>query len=151
MTDEHGPHDALLATVEAFTALADGRRQLLTALASIEVDTEDLAETLGIVAAHDHALRAVALAYADGTRDFASFATPAMLVADDEGTHTVDTIDAARASFFDAIAAVADAHAEWLDDVIETPWGGRETWRMHLVALAMHDGAQAHAINEGDV
>ncbi|MCK9486248.1 MAG: hypothetical protein M0R73_06015 [Dehalococcoidia bacterium] len=149
MTANHDRQDTALASLDAFAALADGRQQLLAAVAASEARGAGTpAETLKIVAAHDHALRLVALAYAQGARDFSACATPATLAAQDDGPCTLETVEAARASFFEAVAAVMEAHAEWLDDVIETPWEGRATWRMHLLALAMHDGAQAYALTE---
>lgn len=141
-------HDALLASIDPFVAMMDGRRQLLEAIESHRDTTPDLAETLGIVAAHDHALREVMLAFADGVRDFTSITPPraraleggpdAALDAD------LDAMVAARAALFEAVDAIAHA----LDEVVETPWGGRDSWRMHLLGIAMHDGAQAHAIIE---
>lgn len=141
-------HDALLASIDPFVAMMDGRRQLLEAIEGHRDSTENLAEILGIVAAHDQALRDVMLAFADGTRDFGAIASPhARATASDLDADldaARDAIDAARAALFECIDLIAHA----LDEVIETPWGGRDSWRMHLLALAMHDGAQAHAIVE---
>lgn len=151
MPDSHTDPDSLLASIDPFAALADGRRQLLAAIEEIEGDLQELAETLGIVAAHDLALRDVALAFAAGARDFSDIVPPGGRPMPSQTAATVETIEASRAAVFEAIASVAEAHDAWLDEVIETPWGGRESWRMHLVALAMHDGARAHAISNRDV
>lgn len=142
MTEDRA--SALLAMIDPFVALADGRRQLLDAVERAG-NVHDLAEILGIVAAHDQALADVALAFASGARDFSSIAGPGSR---DAGPGDIATIEATRASLFDAVDAVASAVEDWLDEVIETPWGGSDTWRMHLVSLAMHDGARAFEIAE---
>lgn len=140
MTDTTDAH-ALLAQIDPFVALGDGRRQLIEAMRASAADTQDLAEILGIVAAHDDALRDVAIAYAAGARDFSTVATPASRVAD---AVTIDVATDARVALFDAIVAISDA----LDEEVTLPWHGTDTWRMHLIAIAMRDGAHAHAILE---
>lgn len=146
MTADHERTEALLAMIDPFVALADGRHQLLAAIEGARLDGQDLAEILGIVAAHDDALREGALAFEQGARDFSHVDAPSVRAPRNVDARTLDDIDAVRASLVDAIAELADAHADFLDEVIETTWGGSDTWRMHLVALAMHDGAQAHAL-----
>jgi len=144
-SDETAPLPDPLLRLDPFVALADGRQQLAAAVAAALaqelVDTTRVTKALAMVAAHDAALTEVALAWAEGHRDFT------MIVAPDARALTVSDIEQAmdfRMALFEAFDAIGDA----LDDLLTTPWGGEDTWRMHLVALAMHDGAQAHAIIE---
>ena len=144
-SDETAPLPDPLLRLDPFVALADGRQQLAVAVAGALarelVDTTRLTEALATVAAHDAALTEVALAWADGQRDFTRIVAPnarALAVTDIE--QAMDF----RMALFEAFGAISDV----LDEMLTTPWGGEETWRMHLVALAMHDGAQAHTINE---
>ncbi len=146
---EDGREQRLLAMIDPFVALADGRRQLLEAIQRARPADADLAEILGIVTSHDRAMREIALAFADGTRDFATVAAPNAHL---HGTRSIEALEDAmhdsRAALFEAIAAMASSMDAWMDEVIETPWAGRDTWRMHLVSLAMHEGAHAFAIVE---
>jgi hypothetical protein len=155
MTDpqhtERDEHEDPFARIDPFVALMDGRRQLAEAIASHPTDNtapgtsiaQQVAETLAIVAAHDEALTEVARAFAQGERNFEGVTTPR------DRTLVVSDMDAAmliRTALFEAVAAIADA----LDETVSTPWGGSDTWRMHLVALAMRDGAHAHALITGE-
>lgn len=137
-------HDDPFARIDPFVAMIDGRRQLAEAIAA-QVDdvatiSQQVAEILAIVAAHDEALMEVARAYAQGERNFEGVIVPAdraLVVAD------MDAAMVVRAELFQAVAAIAEA----LDEIVSTPWGGSDTWRMHLVALAMNDGAHAYALS----
>lgn len=146
MTDAPSPNTLdtdPLTRIDPFVAMMDGRRQLAEAIAARTRDAANLAETLAIVAAHDQALTEVALAYVRGERDFDDVVAPSDRVL------AVDDFDAAmvfRNALFEALAELADA----LDDLVATPWSGIDTWRMHLVSLAMHDGAHAHALLTAD-
>ncbi|MEX1022671.1 MAG: hypothetical protein WD058_05945 [Dehalococcoidia bacterium] len=134
--------DDPFARIDPFVALADSRRQLVDAIREIEdgalrAQRPDLAETLGIVAAHDRALCDVALAYARGERDFDGVVAPRDRVTHDT---TMEVAIEVRVALFDALASIGDA----LDESLTTAWGGAGTWRMHIVEIAMHEGARAH-------
>lgn len=155
MADSHhtdrDDRDDPLARIDPFVALVDGRQQLAEAIAAHPVAgatgdsliAQEVAETLAIVAAHDEALTEVARAYAQGERNFEHVMRPVertLVIADMEAAMLI------RSALFEAVAAIADA----LDEFVSTPWGGRDTWRMHLVALAMRDGAYAYALAAGE-
>lgn len=141
--------DPMLA-VDPFAALVDGRRQLVEALRTLD-DLSRAAQTLASVIAHDEALREVATAYAAGERDFASIPSPVSRLAApaDPVEVMLERAIEVRASLLEAVFE-ATAPAEAMDAVFETGWGGEETWRMHLVVHAIHEGMHAHAIEAGD-
>lgn len=139
--------DDLFALIDPWAALLDGRVQLLSAIEVALIDGQELAEILGIAAARDRALHDVARAYAEGARDFAHVDAPAARVRSDAHDATIDAhavAEEARAELLDAIGALEN----FFDEVVETSWGGRDTWRMHLVTQAMHDAADAQSIRD---
>jgi hypothetical protein len=146
--DAHRPHvdesPDPLAQVDPFAALLDARQQLLAAIEEA-ADAVRVAAALAAVIAHDTALRDIALAYADGTRDFADAVTPTQHHARRAIEATLDEAMETRYALFEALGAVAHL----LDEVVTTPWGGRETLRMHLIVQAMHDGLHAEALVTG--
>ena len=138
--DAHGQD--LLLDVDPFSALLDGRRQLAEVLQS-GIDEARSRAALAAVIAHDEALREVATGYAAGVRDFASVPLPA--------TRNIEPCDpptaaASRHALIESLAGIADR----LDEIVTTPWGGDDTWRMHLITHAIHDGLHADALRRGE-
>lgn len=141
---QHSSADAdPLAQLDPFDFLMDAHVQLIRA---IEVralaEPERVAAALGIVVAHDHALAAIALAYTSGDRTFEAVAPPMSANA---------TLDDASRSRNELLAAVStSAAALAFEEELLLPWIGLDTWRGHLLGLAMLEGALAHALREGD-
>lgn len=139
MTTSTDPLDQL----NPFSLLMDARHQLFTIVQAIVADQPDrVATALGAVVAHDLALREIALAYADGERTFDGVTPP-----DARAIHaTFEDAQAARNALFEAFST---AGTDFATEVL-VPWAGTETWHIHLIGLAMFEGAQAHALREGD-
>lgn len=137
------PHADPLLSLDPFTLLADARRQLLEAVEALtDAHADRVAAALGTVVAHDLALAAIARAYAEGDREFEGVTPPAGLAL----LATVEDAHAARLALFESLSA-----SPIREDVeVAVPWAGIETWHVHLVGLAMHEGAQAHALRDGD-
>jgi hypothetical protein len=132
-----------LARVDPFAVLADARFQLLAAIETLDGgEPERVAAALGAVVAYDDALGAIARASASGDRTFEGVATPL----ERAGDATTDDARAARARLFESLGASGIQ----LDVEVLVPWAGTETWQLHLIGLAMHEGAQAQALRDGD-
>jgi len=134
--------DDILALIDPWTALADGRMQLLAAIDAASVHGPDLAETLGIAADRDRAMCNVMRAYIEGARDFSTIATTGHHVDAGDAADPIALAEDARRDLLEALAVLGTT----LDDVVEIPWNGRDSWRIHLVTLAMHDGADAQRL-----
>lgn len=129
--------------INPFTVLMDARLQLLAAIDALKgAESERVATALGSVVAHDHAIGEIARAWALGDRTFEGVPTPRARVA----SATVDEANEARAGLIEALS-VAEVSFEL---EVFFPWAGSETWQLHLIGLAMHEGACAHALREGD-
>lgn len=132
-----------LDQINPFTVLMDARLQLLAAIDGLKgAEAERVATALGSVVAHDHAIGEIARAWAAGDRTFEGVATPRERAA----SATVDEANAARAGLLEALS-IAEVSFEL---EVRFPWAGHETWQLHLIGLAMHEGACAHALREGD-
>ena len=129
--------------INPFTVLMDARLQLLAAIDALKgAEAERVATALGSVVAHDDAIGEVARAWATGDRTFEGVATPR----ERAGSATVEEANTARASLLEALS-IAEVSFEL---EVRFPWAGDETWQLHLIGLAMHEGACAHALREGD-
>lgn len=132
-----------LDRIDPVSVLIDARLQLLAAIDGLQgAEAERVATALGSVVAHDHAIGEVARAWASGDRTFEGVMTPR----ERAGSATVDEANAARGGLLEALG-VAEVAFE-LEVLV--PWAGNETWQLHLIGLAMHEGACAHALREGD-
>lgn len=132
-----------LDQINPFTVLMDARLQLLAAVDALKgAEPERVATALGSVVAHDDAIGEVARAWGTGDRTFEGIATPR----ERAGSATVDEANAARSGLLEALS-IAEVSFEL---EVAFPWSGVETWRLHLIGLAMHEGACAHALREGD-
>ncbi len=137
------PHLDPLAQLEPFDFLMDAHVQLVRAVeARAAAEPERVATALGIVVAHDRALRAIALAYVSGDRTFEAVTPP---VAADA---TLEDASQSRNELFESVGTSAGTLA--FEDELLLPWVGLDTWRGHLISLAMLEGALAHALREGE-
>ena len=132
-----------LAQLDPFDFLMDAHVQLIRAIEMrAPTEPERVAIALGLVVAHDRALAAIALAYTSGDRTFEAIAAPSATDA------TLDDASRSRNALFVAVSTSAAALA--LEEELLLPWVGLDTWRGHLIGLAMLEGALAHALREGD-
>lgn len=123
-----------LYALDPFALLLDARQQLLTIAEAIRAREPDrVAIALGAVVAQDDALRAIVNGEAG--------ADPG-----DAGDATIEEAYAARAALLEAMGAAGLS----LDAEVAVPWAGTDTWHVHIIGLAMFEGAQAHALREGD-
>ena len=133
----------LLAQIDPFAVLADARFQLLAAIEALgDAEPARVAAALGAVVAHDDALGALARASVAGDRTFEEIATPLERARD----ATTEDATAARARLFESLGVSGIQ----LDVEVLVPWAGTETWHLHLIGLAMHEGTQAQALRDGD-
>ena len=132
-----------LDQLNPFSLLMDARHQLIDAAqAAMSTAPHRAAIALGAVVAYDDALREIARAFADGARSFEGIATPA-----ERATGaTIDGVIEARNALFEVLSSTGVSFA----DEVDVPWAGVESWHIHLIGLAMFEGAQAHALREGD-
>jgi|GEM_PF-3229677 len=129
--------------INPFTVLMDARLQLLAAVDALKgAESERVAIALGSVVAHDHAIGEVARAWASGERTFEGVATPR----ERAGNATVEEANDARSGLIEALGTAGVS----FELEVLFPWAGSETWQLHLIGLAMHEGACAHALREGD-
>ena len=132
-----------LDQLNPFSLLMDARHQLIDAAqAAMSTAPDRAAIALGAVVAYDDALREIARAFADGARSFEGIATPAERATD----ATIDGVIEARNALFEVLSSTGVSFA----DEVDVPWAGVESWHIHLIGLAMFEGAQAHALREGD-
>ena len=132
-----------LDQLNPFSLLMDARHQLIDAAqAAMSTAPDRVAIALGAVVAYDDALREIARAFADGARSFEGIATPAERATD----ATIDGVIEARNALFEVLSSTGVSFA----DEVDVPWAGVESWHIHLIGLAMFEGAQAHALREGD-
>ena len=132
-----------LDQLNPFSLLMDARHQLIDAAqAAMSTAPDRAAIALGAVVAYDDALREIARAFADGARSFEGIATPA-----ERATGaTIDATIEARNALFEVLSSTGVSFT----DEVDVPWAGVESWHIHLIGLAMFEGAQAHALREGD-
>ncbi|MCB9483276.1 MAG: hypothetical protein H6675_04625 [Dehalococcoidia bacterium] len=132
-----------LDQLNPFSLLMDARHQLIDAAqAAMSTAPDRAAIALGAVVAYDDALREIARAFADGARSFEGIATPA-----ERATGaTIDGVIEARNALFEVLSSTGVSFT----DEVDVPWAGVESWHIHLIGLAMFEGAQAHALREGD-
>ncbi len=132
-----------LEQLNPFSLLMDARHQLMAAVqAAMTTTPERAAIALGAVVAHDDALREIVRAFDGGGRSFEGIAPPA----DRATSATIDQALDARDALFEALSSTGVS----LADEVFVPWVGAETWHVHLIGLAMFEGAQAHALREGE-
>ena len=132
-----------LDQLNPFSLLMDARHQLIDAAqAALAATPQRAAIALGAVVAYDDALREIARAFADGARSFGGITTPS-----ERATGaTIEDIIEARNALFEVLSSTGVSFA----DEVDVPWAGTESWHVHLIGLAMFEGAQAHALREGD-
>jgi len=134
-----------LAQLDPFAFLMDARVQFIAAVeARNGTEPERVAIAIGAVVANDHALREVVLAYASGDRLFQAVATPK----DRAQPAAIEDAYLARNELFESIASIGEQLAFGAE--LTLPWNGPDTWRGHLIGLAMYEGAYAHALREGE-
>jgi hypothetical protein len=138
-----------LPQIDPVALLMDARLQFFAAIEALGGREPDrVAAALAAVVAHDDALAAVALAWADGARTFEGIPTPVERVrtaaADASAAPTTDDANAARGRLFESLGAGVA-----LDVEVALPWVGTDSWQLHLIGLAMHEGSHAHALREG--
>lgn len=145
--EQHPPTNAdPLAQLDPFDFLMDAHVQLFRAIEGRSAaEPERVATALRLVVAHDRALAAIALAYTSGDRTFESVAPPDAAEATDS---TLEDASRSRNALFDAVNTSAAALA--FEEELLLPWVGLDTWRGHLIGLAMLEGALAHALREGE-
>ena len=142
---QHSSADAdPLAQLDPFDFLMDAHVQFIRAIEVRAIaEPERVAAALGLVVAHDRALAAIALAYTSGDRTFEAVAAPNATDA------TLEDASRSRNALFEAVSTSAAALA--FEEELLLPWVGLDTWRGHLIGLAMLEGALAHALREGDL
>jgi len=134
-----------LADLDPFAFLMDARMQFIAAVeARGSAEPERVAIAVGAVVAHDQALREVVLAYASGDRLFEAVTTPL----DRAQPGSIDDAYLARNELFESLASIGESLPFGAE--LALPWTGLDTWRGHLIDLAMHEGAHAHALREGE-
>jgi len=134
-----------LAHLDPFAFLMDARMQLIAAVeARGGAEPDRAAVAVGVVIAHDHALREVIRAYAAGDRLFEAIETPL----DRSQPGNIEDAYLARNALFESIATIGEQLTFEVE--LALPWVGLDTWRGHLISHAMHEGAQAHALREGE-
>ena len=134
-----------LAQLDPFAFLMDARVQLIAAVeARGGAEPDRVAIAIGAVIANDHALREVVLAYASGDRLFEAVATPE----ERARPATIEDAYLARNELFESIAGIGELFAFGAE--LTLPWSSLDTWRGHLISLAMYEGAYAHALREGE-
>jgi len=158
--------DDPLAGIDVWTALQDGRGQLLRAIDGLDDASavlavhEDgdwsIADLLTHVAAWDELCADFFARVAGGERSFETVAAP-----DDQwATWNATRIAEARSASLEARterlhqchdmlleAAVGIAESVF-DEYVEAPWGVEDSVRAHLLTRAMHDGEHAYTIRE---
>jgi hypothetical protein len=140
------PHADPLAQLDPFDFLMDAHVQLIRAIeVRAHAEPERVATALGLIVAHDRALAAIARAYTSGDRTFVTVAPPNGASATNS---TLEDASRSRNALFEAVSTSAAALA--LEEELLLPWIGLDTWRGHLIGLAMLEGALAHALREGD-
>ena len=136
-----------LDQLNPFSLLMDARHQLIDAAqAAMSTVPDRVAIALGAVVAYDDALREIARAFADGARSFEGIATPAERATGATIDATIDGVIEARNALFEVLSSTGVSFT----DEVDVPWAGVESWHIHLIGLAMFEGAQAHALREGD-
>ncbi|MDA1004580.1 MAG: DinB family protein [Chloroflexi bacterium] len=166
MTDrpDEGERDDPLLSVDPWTALQDGRAQLLRAIDALTAEAAvralanapgwSIADALTHLAAWDELTGRFLRALAAGARDLPVEAAPedewaawnaAQIAAarDAPLAARVERLHDARAELFAAAAAIDLA---LFDEPFATPWGTRDTVRAYLVGQAMHDGMHAESL-----
>ena len=141
--------DPLLA-IDPFILLMDARHQLFSAIDAVEGGPEGsteaglqrIAVALGVMVAHDRALTDVVHALSEGSPPLDEVAPP-------EARRAPATREDAQQSRSALLESLGNTRAS-LDTEVAVPWTGRETWHVHLVGLAMLEGAQAHALRTGE-
>ena len=141
---QHHPYDAdLIAQLDPFDFLMDAHVQLIRAIeVRAAAEPARVATALGLVVAHDRALVAIVRAYTAGDRTFEAVAPPTATDA------TLEDAAQSRNALFDAVGTSAATLA--FEEELLLPWIGLDTWRGHLLGLAMLEGALAHALREGE-
>jgi hypothetical protein len=155
MPDAEARFDPLVR-IDPWTALRDGRMQLLAAIdrlapedldRRIAIDGFDLriAEAAALHVAWDRLHRTFFAGIVDGEVSTATEPEPAGLDALETVEAVAGDLDAARREMLEAAAGIA---VERYEERIAAPWDGAviESIRGYLVAMAMRDGMLAEAI-----
>lgn len=136
LTQNDTSSDDLLYALDPLTLLMDARQQLLAVVDQLAgTEDERVALALGAVVAQD-------LALADVARGVEAVVVPSSRAA----RATVEEGYSARNALFEVLAEMRVS----FDTEVLVPWTGTETWHVHLVGLAMFEGAQAHALRQGE-